>query len=229
MAFSLMLLTSVFGVTNIGIAFYHMGYAAVPMFIVGAFLFFIPFLLMRVEFGTAYKGREGGIYLWMRESVNARFALYGVFMWYASYVLWMMNKSLNMWTPLSVGLFGEDYTASDDPIVTVVIGIFAIVLILFVTTLISKGTAKFSKIAAIGGVAVLILPTLLIVGGIVVYIANGFQLAMPLNVEALYTSPNSDFQSIIPFIGFLVFAVFAFGSVEEMVGIAMIYKIPKET
>lgn len=34
-AFILMILTSVFGVTNIGIGFYRMGYAAIPMFVVG--------------------------------------------------------------------------------------------------------------------------------------------------------------------------------------------------
>lgn len=217
-AFSLMLLTSVFGVTNIGIAFYRMGYAAIPMFIIGAAFFFIPFLLMMVEFGTAYRGREGGIYLWMKESVNARFALYGVFMWYASYVLWMMNKSLNMWTPLSVGLFGEDKTASDDPMVTVVLGILAVIMIISVTFLITKGAAKFSKIASIGGVAVLVLSTLLIVGGIFVLLVNG--LAEPLTTSALITSPNPDYQSFVPAIGFLVFAVFAFGGVEALAGIA---------
>lgn len=34
-AFILMILTSVFGVTNIGIGFYRMGYAAIPMFVIG--------------------------------------------------------------------------------------------------------------------------------------------------------------------------------------------------
>lgn len=220
MAFSLMLLTSVFGVTNIGIGFYRMGYAAVPMFVIGAIFFFIPFLFMMIEFGTAYKEREGGIYLWMRESVNARFALYGVFMWYASYVLWMMNKSLNMWTPLSVGLFGEDYTASDDPTVTIVIGILAIIMIVVTTLLISNGASKFSKVASIGGIAVLTLTSILLAGGIIVLIGNGFELAMPFTVESLYTSPNPAYQSIIPFLGFLVFAVFAFGGVEAMAGIS---------
>lgn len=219
-AFMLMLITSVFGVTNIGIGFYRMGYAAIPMFIIGAVCFFIPFIFMMIEFGTAYEGREGGIYLWMKEAINPRFALYGVFMWYASYILWMMNKSLNLWTPFSVGVFGVDKTASDDPMVSVVIGVLAIILILAVTFLITKGASKFSKIASIGGIAVLGLTGLLLIGGLLVLVANGFQLAEPMSMTALVTSPNPDYQSIVPFLGFMVFACFAFGGVEAMAGIA---------
>ncbi|MEH8162571.1 hypothetical protein [Aeromonas allosaccharophila] len=54
-AFILMILTSVFGVTNIGIGFYRMGYAAIPMFVIGGLFFFIPFILMMIEFGTGFR------------------------------------------------------------------------------------------------------------------------------------------------------------------------------
>lgn len=52
-AFILMILTSVFGVTNIGIGFYRMGYAAIPMFVVGGLFFFIPFILMMIANSTS--------------------------------------------------------------------------------------------------------------------------------------------------------------------------------
>ncbi len=86
-AFVLMILTSVFGVTNIGIGFYRMGYAAIPMFILGGLLYFIPYLFMMIELGTGFKDSEGGIYSWMNETVSSRFAFYGIFMWYSSYVI----------------------------------------------------------------------------------------------------------------------------------------------
>ncbi|MEH8148655.1 hypothetical protein [Aeromonas veronii] len=69
-AFILMILTSVFGVTNIGIGFYRMGYAAIPMFVIGGLFFFIPFILMMIEFGTGFRKEAGGIFTWMRHSVS---------------------------------------------------------------------------------------------------------------------------------------------------------------
>ncbi len=48
-AFILMILTSVFGVTNIGIGFYRMGYAAIPMFVSGGLFLLIPCSLMMFE------------------------------------------------------------------------------------------------------------------------------------------------------------------------------------
>lgn len=109
-AFILMILTSVFGVTNIGIGFYRMGYAAIPMFVIGGLFFFIPFILMMIEFGTGFRKEAGGIFTWMRHSVSTRFAFIGLTMWFASYVIWMFGKALSMWVPLSFMLFGRDIT-----------------------------------------------------------------------------------------------------------------------
>ena len=110
-AFVLMMLTSVFGVTNIGIGFYRMGYAAIPMFTIGGLFFFIPYIMMMVELATGFKGQEGGIYTWMEKSVSIKFAFIGIMMWYSSYVIWMFGKALSLWVPLSFALFGKDITS----------------------------------------------------------------------------------------------------------------------
>lgn len=216
-AFILMMLTSVFGVTNIGIGFYRMGYAAIPMFIGGGILFFVPFLLMMIEFGTGFSNKEGGIYSWMKESVSPRFGFYGIFMWYSSYIIWMFGKALNLWTPLSVAILGEDITATANPLV---LSALAVVLILVISALLKLGPNKFSKIASIGGLAVVSLNVILIFGGIIAFIMNGGELSQPLTAASLTSSPNPDFHSILPFLGFVVFAVFAFGGTEAMAGIA---------
>lgn len=225
-AFILMILTSVFGVTNIGIGFYRMGYAAIPMFVIGGLFFFIPFILMMIEFGTGFRGKSGGIFTWMKESVSVKFAFIGIMMWYASYVIWMFGKAFSMWVPLSFLFYGKDvtvtpvYFGSDVDFGPFILGIVGILLVIFVTWLITKGPSKFAKISAIGGIAVIALNILLMLGGIIVFLINGLTLAEPLTAMSLVSSPNPDYQNITMFLGFVVFAVFAYGGVEAMAGVA---------
>ncbi len=86
----LMIFTSVFGFANSPSAFYLMGYSAITWYIFSALLFFIPFALMMAEMGSAYRKEEGGIYSWMNNSVGPRYAFIGTFMWFSSYVIWMV-------------------------------------------------------------------------------------------------------------------------------------------
>lgn len=76
----LMIFTSVFGFTNITRAFYLMGYASIIWYILAAVTFFLPFAFMLSEYGAAFKDRKGGIYSWMAESLNPKFAFIGTFM-----------------------------------------------------------------------------------------------------------------------------------------------------
>ncbi len=231
-AFILMILTSVFGVTNIGIGFYRMGYAAIPMFIIGGVLFFAPFLAMMIEFATGFDDKEGGIYTWMKESVSIKFAFVGIMMWYCSYVIWMFGKAFSIWVPLSYALFGKDITVNPviiggidfGPFFLGLIGVAIIILLYF---LVSRGASKLSKIASIGGMAVVSLNFVLIIGGLIAFVVSGFHLSEPLTLASLGQSPNPDYQSIVPFLGFLVFAVFAYGGTEAIGGVAEDLENPK--
>ena len=110
MALVLMIFTSVYGFNNIPRSFYMMGYAAIPWYILSGITFFIPFAFMMAEFGTAFKEEKGGIYSWMEKSVGPKFAFIATFMWYASYVVWMVNVASGVWVPISNGIFGSDTT-----------------------------------------------------------------------------------------------------------------------
>lgn len=74
-----------------------MGYSATPFYIVSALFFFIPFALMMAEMGSAYRKEEGGIYSWMNNSVGPRYAFIGTFMWFSSYVVWMVSTAAKVW------------------------------------------------------------------------------------------------------------------------------------
>lgn len=224
-AFILMILTSVFGVANIGLGFFRMGYAAIPLFILAGILFFIPFIFMVIEFGTGFKGQKGGIFTWMKNSVNVRFAFIGVMMWYASYVIWMFGKSLSFWIPLSYAIFGKDITTTEVLVGGIdfgpfLLGVIGVLLILLIAKLVIMGPGKFAKISAIGGIAVIALNLILLLGGIAVFFVNGMELSQPLTANSLVQSPNANYQDIIPFLGFTVMAVFAYGGVEAMGGVS---------
>ncbi|MFV0246525.1 MAG: glutamate/gamma-aminobutyrate family transporter YjeM [Mycoplasmatales bacterium] len=239
MAFIMMILTSVFGVTNIGIGFYRMGYAAIPLFILGGIFFFIPFIMMMVEFGTGFKGRGDGIFFWMKESVSVKFAFYGIMMWYAAYVIWLFGKSFSIWVPLSFAIFGTDVTAgtittgfqylaggsdaqaayAGTDLMPLVLGLVGLGVVWGFSWVVMQGPSKLSKVASIGGIMVIILNFLLLGGGFLALVING-EFAHPINMHEFLTSPNPAFQTTMPYLGFVVFAVFAYGGTEALAGIS---------
>lgn len=97
----LMIFTSVFGFANSPSAFYLMGYSAMPFY-----LFFRPLFLYPVRAddggdGLSLSSRRGRDLFWMNHSVGPRFAFIGTFMWFASYVVWMVSTAAKIWVPLS--------------------------------------------------------------------------------------------------------------------------------
>ncbi|MGL5189664.1 MAG: amino acid permease, partial [Cetobacterium sp.] len=106
----LMIFTSVFGFNNIPRSFYLMGYSAIPWYIFSGVLFFIPYAFMMAEYGSAFKKETGGIYSWMEKSVGPKYAFITTFMWYSSYVIWLVNISSGIWVVVSTAVFGKDLT-----------------------------------------------------------------------------------------------------------------------
>lgn len=212
---SLMIFTTVFGFGNIPVAFYQMGYGAIPWYIIGALLFFLPFAFMVTEMGSAFKDEKGGIYSWMSESVNPTFAFVGTFMWYASYVIWMVTVANKILIPIVNLIFGNS-THTPSPLW---ISIAAVVWMALVTFMVSKGVDTIKKFTSIAGIAVLSLNVILILGAVIVLIANGHP-ATPINLHSFTSSPNPTFDgSSVAFIAFLVFAIFAYGGVESVAGL----------
>lgn len=229
----LMIFTSVFGFANMPKAFFLMGYSSIPWYIFSAILFFIPYAFMMAEYGAAFKKETGGMYSWMEKSVGGKYAFICTFMWYASYLIWMVNVSSGIWVPLSNAIFGGDITSTWSLFglsSVKTLGILAILWIIFVTIISSKGLEKITKITSIGGTAVTLLNVVLLLGGIIVFAVNG-GLSEPINdvVKSFTTSPSPDYQSITGIFSFMTFAIFAFGGLEAVGGLVDQTENPEKT
>jgi len=215
----LMIFTSVFGFANSPSAYLLMGYSATPFYILSALFFFIPFALMMAEMGSAYRKEEGGIYSWMNDSVGPRYAFIGTFMWFSSYVVWMVSTAAKVWVPLSTFLFGCDKTQIGSFAglsSTQVVGILAVFWMLVVTSVASKGINKIARITAVGGISVMCLNLVLLLVSIAILCLNGGHFAQEIN---FVSSPNPHYQSGLAMLSFVVFAIFAFGGIEAVGGL----------
>ncbi|OOM73455.1 glutamate/gamma-aminobutyrate family transporter YjeM [Clostridium sp. BL-8] len=219
----LMIFTSVFGFANMPRSFYLMGYGAIPWFIFGGITFFIPYAFMMAEYGAAFKEEKGGIYSWMEKSVGPKFAFIGIFMWYASYVVWMINICTVVWIPLSNTFFGVDTTSKWGVLglnSTQVLGILGVLWVSGAFLISRRGISKITKITSLGGTAVALLNILLIVGAIVVLILNKGQFKEPItSAMSFVNSPNPSYQTPFSLLSFLVFALFAYGGIEAVGGL----------
>ncbi|MBW6408686.1 glutamate/gamma-aminobutyrate family transporter YjeM [Clostridium weizhouense] len=221
---TLMIFTSVYGFNNIPRSFYKMGYAAIPWYIFSGITFFVPFALMVAEFGSAFKKEKGGIYSWMEKSIGPRFAFIGTFMWYFSYITWMVNVASGMWVTVSNAIFGKDTTQSwalfgfEGPQVLGILGVLWIILVTYIST---KGIDKIKKVTSLGGTAVLLLNVFLWIGALAVFLGNNGQLAQPIEgLKSFIQTPNPKYTGdIIASLAFIVYALFAYGGIEAVGGL----------
>jgi len=233
----LMIFTSVYGFNNMPRSFYIMGYAAIPWYILSGIAFFIPFAFMMAEFGTAFKNEKGGIYLWMSLSVGPKFAFMATFMWYSSYVVWMVNVASGIWIPISNAIFGKDTTQTwalfgitglTGP---KMLGILAVLWIIFVTYMSTKGLESIKKFTSVGGTAVAAVNVLLFVGAILVLIGNHGKFAQPVvGLSSFMKSPDlASSGGMFSAFSFIVFAIFAYGGIEVVGGLVDETENPEKT
>lgn len=142
---SLMIFTTVFGFGNIPVAFYQMGYGAIPWYIIEP-CSFPPFAFMVTEMGSAFKDEKGGIYSWMSEAVNPTFAFVGTFMWYASYVIWMVSVANKILIPMVNLILVTQHT----PFITLDFNCSCSLMAL-ITFMVSKGVETIKKFTSIAG------------------------------------------------------------------------------
>ena len=228
----LMIFTSVFGFANMPRSFYLMGYSAIPWYIISGITFFIPYAFMMAEYGAAFKNEKGGIYSWMEKSVGPKYAFIGTFMWFASYVIWMVNICSSIWIPLSNAIFGKDTTATWTLLglnSTQTLGLLGVIWIVFVTFTATKGLEKITKVTSVGGTAVALLNVVLLVGAVAVLIVNHGHVAQQVINGGFTHSPNPKYGSPLSVLSFLVFAVFAYGGIEVVGGLVDQTENPEKT
>lgn len=229
-ALAMMIFTTVFGFANGPVAFYLMGYGSIIFYVAAAILFFIPFALMMAEFGSTIKGENSGMYKWLEVSVGPRFAFIGTFMWYASYVIWMVSTASKVWIPFTTAFAGSDQTQKLGMMglsSTQIVGLLACFWMILVTFVSIKGLKGILKITSLGGIAVTSLNVILVLISGIILFANGGQLAQP--IEGLVHSPNPAYQSPVSLLGFAVFAIFAYGGLEAVGGMVDKTKNPEKT
>ncbi|WP_461812529.1 glutamate/gamma-aminobutyrate family transporter YjeM [Faecalimonas sp.] len=222
-ALILMIFTSVYGFNNMPRSFYLMGYGAIPFYLLSAVVFFVPFAFMIAEYGSAFKDEKGGIFSWMQICVNTKYAFVATFMWYTSYVIWLVNISSGIMVPLSNAIFGKDTTQKWSIFglsSTQTLGVLGIIFIVVVTFFASKGMKNIQKVASIGGIACMFLNVMLIGGALLVLIGNGGELAQPVvSAASLVESPNPEYAGSLAMLAFLVYALFAYGGTEAVGGL----------
>lgn len=228
----LMIFTSVYGFANIVRAFWLMGYSSIVWYALSALLFFVPYAFMLAEYGAAFKDSKGGIYTWMAESFNPKFAFVGIFMWYASYIIWMVNVSSSIWVPLSNIIFGVDKTQNwgFGPFGSVqVLGLLGILLVCLITFIATHGVEKIQKFTSIGGTATALINLVVLMVGCVILVKNG-HMAQAFSFSDFFShSPNPDYQSGLKVLSFVVFAIFAYGGLEVVGGVVDQTEKPEKT
>lgn len=218
-----MIFVTVFGFTNSMQGFFLMGYSAIPCFIIAAILFFIPFAFMCMEYGSAFKSEGGGIMTWMGRSVGDKYAFIGTFMWYTSYLIWFVNICSGMILRISMVIFGKNTTGTwhlfgiFKPSQS--LGLLAIVMMLVVTWVATRGLSKIAKIASVGGTVVLILNAVLIIGAVIILIANKGQFAQPVTAGSFTHALNPSYNSVSGFFAYITMAIFAYGGMESATGL----------
>ena len=229
----LMIFSAIFGFSNSMTAFYQMGYSSIIWYIVAAVAFFLPSALMFAEYGATFKEAKGGIYSWLKGSTNEKFAFIGTFIWLAAWVVWLVSSTQFFIVAVSTALFGSDKTPTwgFGPFNSnQVVGILGVLFILLVTFLASRGIDKIAKVATFGGIFAFGITLLFSLFSIVVLIAHHGVLAQGITgIKSFTTSPNSNFQSPIAIISFLVYAIFAYGGLETTSGVIDSVDKPEKT
>ncbi len=216
----LMIFSVIFGFGNHCVAFFRMGLASIIWYVFGAFVFFLPFMFVSAEYAVSFKNEGGGgMYTWMRKSRGELYGFLATFMWYFSIVIWLTGISARIWVPISSFVFGEDRTKTwtifglDN---TKTIGIMGILLIVGITYFATKGFNKVSTVAKIGGISCTVINiTLYIVSLMVLALNKGFFEEPIKGIETFIKSPNPS-HTPITLIGFITFAIFAYGGIEGL-------------
>lgn len=219
---TLMVITSVFMFPNVPRAFFLMGYAAIPWYILAAITYLIPFAFMVSEYGAAFKNEKGGIYSWMENIMGQKYAIITFFMWYIGWVIWIILTCSSIWVHFSTILFGKDTTSSWSLFglnSTHTIGLLAILFFIFLTYLSTKGFDKIRKVTSLGGISVAFINVIAYLGAIIVFILNHGHVAQQITAQAFLQSPNSNYGSFVSIVSFASFAILAYAGIEVVSGV----------
>lgn len=229
----LMIFTSTFAFDNTSIAYYTMGYGGIIWYVLAALLFFVPSSLMFSEYGASLRNEAGGVFSWLSNSLGTKWAFIGGFVWLASWIILIVSTVSKIWIMLSTTLSGSDQTGRwqiGNLNSTETIGIMSIIFFCLVTYIATKGLTKVAKLAAVGGIAAVVLTIFFCIASLILLMKNGFQLAEPVKLPTSFLkSPRHSYQSMSQIVSFLIFAIYAYAGIEAMGGVSDKMKNAKRT
>lgn len=214
-----MIVTTVFSFTSMSNAFFLKGYSAIPWFILSALTYFVPYCFIIADLTTVYNDKAGGIYSWLKDSTSQRLAFVTTLMWYSSYFIWMISLCMKTWIPLSIILFGDDFTKNNRvfgniPMV-MVIALLSIFLIILISLLKLGGFKKILDLSFISGRFMLLLMGIVGIGAIISLIVNHGQLVESFQFNDLFKSQGK-LQSSAENFSFFIFGITAFGGLDTV-------------
>lgn len=228
----MMIFSSIFGFANLPVAFLQMGYASIFWYIFAAVVFFVPVALMLAEYGSTFPDAHGGIYDWLAHAIGEKLAFIGTFIWLASWIVWLISTSAKVFIPLATFIFGYDATTTwhffglSSP---QFLSILAVLWIILVTYLASRGANFIAKITRIGGIFVSAMVVVFVIASSIILVMTHAKFAQPLTFASFIKSPNPQFSSPISVLGFSVYAIFAYAGMESLGGIVDNLKNPTRT
>ena len=231
LGFIAMIFPNLYGIANPQQAFYQMGYAAIIYMIVGAILFFIPYSFMVSEMGSAFKDKQGGIFIWMKESMGEKYSLIVTMIWYGSQVLWFVTTATITWVVVSTAIFGKDMTSTwtflglNNSQTLAILGVILIVVIALAS---GFGVKNLTFLSTVALVSMIVIHILIIGGSLIIFASSGFHFSQPMisSFKGVFIGPNPNYSTPLASTGFFVFVVFMYGGMEIIAGLADQVKNP---
>ncbi|MGL5069352.1 MAG: glutamate/gamma-aminobutyrate family transporter YjeM [Sarcina sp.] len=232
-SFVAMIFMTVYGLRNGQQIFYQMGYQSISYIVIGVILFFIPYTFMISEMSSAFSHKSGGIFSWMHETVGIRFSTVGAFLWYISAIIWWFSTS-SIAITLSTMIYGKDISETwhifglSNTGTTAIIGVIWFSFIVFFCR---KGIKSITLLTNISMLITIVMHIVILGGGLLVFILSGFKFAEPFTytgINSLFMGPNKSYDSIFAMFGFLVFAIFILGGMEQSGGLIDKVENPKK-
>lgn len=140
--------------------FFYIGFAT--------FLFLIPAALVGAELGSAFAGKGGGVYTWIKEAFNQRLGFLAIWLQWIQNVVWYPTVLAFAGAGIAYMIGRPDLALNGK-----FVGIFAIAIYWFATWITFKGTEVISKISSQGFLVGTVLPGVTVIVLAAIWLAQG--------------------------------------------------------
>ncbi len=210
-ALGFMAFSTVWGFGNITNGFvYFNGIQVIISWIFMFGLYFIPYVLMVGELGSAFKEEGGGVSSWINRTTNAKLAYYAGWTYWACHVTYIASKGSGFLKAISWAVFRNAETYASFPTLGIQLATF--VVLLLGSFIASRGLNPLKKLLTTAGTCTFIMSIL--------FIIMMFTAPM-INPGAEYVHMDFTFKNLVPnfnlgYFTSLSILVFAVGGCEKI-------------